>query len=80
VIGTFAVALVLGLKAMWAVQVVFDALFFGYVALLIRMRRLAAERAMKLTFMPPPRRASRPEPAYDLSRDYGELSLRRVAN
>jgi hypothetical protein len=80
VIGTFVLALVTGLKVMWPVQVAFDALFLGYLALLVRMRNLAVERARKLTFIPPERRAGRPRPAYDLSRDYGELSLRRAAN
>jgi hypothetical protein len=80
VIGTFVVALIPGLQVMWPVQVAFDALFLGYLALLVRMRNLATERAAKLAFMPPPRSASRPRPAYDLSRDYGELSLRRAAN
>jgi hypothetical protein len=80
VIGTFVVALIPGLKIMWPVQLAFDALFLVYLALLVRMRNLAAERAVKLTFIPPPRRAGRPQPAYDLSRDYGELSLRRAAN
>ncbi len=80
VIGTFVVALLPGVKIMWPVQIAFDALFLGYVALLIRMRNLAAERALKLTFIPPERRAGRPRPAYDLSRDYGELSFRRAAN
>jgi hypothetical protein len=79
-IGTFVVAVLPGLQIMWPVQIAFDVLFLVYVALLIRMRNLAAERAAKLTFMPPQRRAGRPQPVYDLSRDYGELSLRRAAN
>ena len=55
-------------------------LFVGYVALLVRMRNLAAERELKLTFMPPPAAGRPARPAYDLGRDYGELSLRRAAN
>ena len=80
VVGTFLVALIPGLSVMWAVQVSFDVVFVGYVALLVRMRNLAAERELKLTFMPQPARAARARPAYDLGRDYGELSLRRAAN
>ena len=80
VVGTFLVALIPGLSIMWSVQVAVDVVFLGYVALLVRMRNLAAERAAKLTFIPPERRAGRPRPAYDLDRDYGELSLRRAAN
>jgi hypothetical protein len=49
--------------------------------LLIRMRNVAAEREIKLTFMPQQSRlAARPRPAYDLDEGYGELSLRRAAN
>ncbi len=55
-------------------------LFVGYVALLVRMRNLAAERELKLTFMPPPARIPRSRPTYDLGRDYRELSFRRAAN
>ena len=43
----------------------FDLLFVGYVALLVRMRNLAAEREMKLTFTAEPvrRRPGGPGPA-----------------
>ena len=37
---------------MLAVHVMLDLLFVGYMALLVRMRNLAAEREMKLTFLP----------------------------
>jgi hypothetical protein len=40
------------LSVMWMVNVAVDVLFVGYVALLVRMRNLAAEREMKLTFLP----------------------------
>ena len=39
-------------SAMWPVQIVFDLAFLSYVMLLIRLRNLAAEREIKLTFMP----------------------------
>jgi hypothetical protein len=80
VVGTFLVALIPGLSVMWGVQVVADVVFVGYIALLVRMRNLAAERELKLTFIPQQARAARARPAYDLGRDYGELSLRRAAN
>ncbi len=80
VVGTFLVALIPGLSVMWGVQVVADVVFVGYVALLVRMRNLAAERELKLTFIPQQARAARARPAYDLGRDYGEISLRRAAN
>jgi hypothetical protein len=37
---------------MLLVHVVIDVLFVAYIALLIRMRNVAAERDMKLTFLP----------------------------
>jgi hypothetical protein len=59
----------------------FDLVFAGYVALLVRMRNLAAERELKLTFMPRQAGAVRSRPSYDFgSGGYGELSLRRAAN
>lgn len=49
-------SLVLGflpqLRALWAVHVVLDVLFAGYVALLVYLRNLAAEREMKVRFLP----------------------------
>jgi hypothetical protein len=82
-VGSLLLALVPGLSVMWSVQIVFDVLLLGYVALLIRMRNLAAEREIKLTFMPshPEARARRQQlaPAYDME-GYGDISLRRVAN
>jgi len=64
-------SLVLGflppLRALWAVHVVLDVLFVGYVAALIYLRNLAAEREMKVRFLPP----AAPEPA---------LLYRRSAN
>lgn len=47
-------AMIPGLAIMWTVNIVVDLLFAGYVALLVRMRNLAAEREMKLTFLPAP--------------------------
>ena len=83
VVGTFLLAIIPGLSVMWSLQVIFDVIFAGYVALLIRMRNVAAERELKLTFMPQQARAARPRPrpAYDLgSAGYGELGLHRAAN
>jgi hypothetical protein len=50
--GSLLLSRIHGLGVMLAVQVVFDLLFVGYVALLIRLRNLSAEREMKLTFLP----------------------------
>jgi hypothetical protein len=80
VLGSFFLAIIPGLSVMWSVQLMFDAVFAVYVAMLIRARNLAAERDLKLTFMPSPARPTR-RPAYDLgSAGYGDLSLRRAAN
>ena len=82
VVGSLFLAIVSGVSAMWSVQVLFDLALVAYVALLIRMRNLAAERELKLTFMPQSApRARRPKPAYDLGvNGYGDLDLRRAAN
>ncbi|HET7522853.1 MAG TPA: hypothetical protein VFJ79_01780 [Acidimicrobiales bacterium] len=81
VIGSLLLSVVSGVSAMWTVQVVFDLCFTAYVALLIRMRNLAAERELKLTFMPHSTRPSRPRPAYEMGASgYGELDLQRAAN
>ena len=81
VIGSLLLSFVSGVSAMWTVQVIFDLCFTAYVALLIRMRNLAAERELKLTFMPHNARTARPRPAYDLGGSgYGDMDLRRAAN
>lgn len=81
VVGSLLLSVVSGVSAMWTVQVVFDLCFTAYVALLIRMRNLAAERELKLTFMPHSARPARPRPAYDLGGSgYSDLDLQRAAN
>lgn len=82
VVGSLLLAIIPGMSAIWPVQIMFDLVFAGYVALLIRIRNLAAERALKLRFMSQqPTRERRPRPSYDLSGSgYGDLSLRRAAN
>jgi hypothetical protein len=80
VFGSLMLAVLSGVSAMWSVQVFFDLVLTGYVALLIRMRNMAAERELKLTFMPQAPRP-RPRPSYDLGvSGYGDLDLRRAAN
>ncbi len=58
-LATSALTLVLGvlpvLRTMLLVHVVVDVLLVAYVALLIRQRTLAAEREMKVRFLPGPR-------------------------
>lgn len=56
VIGSLVLAIIPGLHAMVYVQILFDLLMAGYVALLVRMRNLAAEREMKLSYLSTNRR------------------------
>jgi len=79
-VGSLLVALIPGLRVVWAVQITLDILFLAYLALLARMRRLAVERADKVRFIAarPPAGPTRPAP--DQSEGYGDLSLGRAAN
>jgi hypothetical protein len=58
-------SLVLGflpqLRALWAVHVALDVVFAAYVGLLVYLRNLAAEREMKVRFLPTAN--AQPEPA-----------------
>jgi hypothetical protein len=78
-VGSLLLALIPGVSVMWPVQILFDLLLVGYIALLIRMRNLAAERELKLTFLPP-QRVARPRPSYDFGGGYGDVEFRRAAN
>ena len=66
----------IGLRPVWILHLVFDALFVAYVALLIRMRNIAAEKELKLRLLPTPPPAAAPAPA----RTEPVLLLRRSAN
>lgn len=81
VLGSLVLSVVSGVSAMWTVQIAFDLLFTAYLALLIRMRNLAAERELKLTFMPHATRPARSHRSYDIGAPgYADLDLRRAAN
>jgi hypothetical protein len=67
--GTLVLGLVPGMRALLGLHLVLDALFVGYVALLLRMRNETAEREMKVRFLP--QAGPAPEPL---------LALRRSAN
>jgi hypothetical protein len=64
--GTLVLGMVPGMRVMWGLHLVLDALFVAYVALLVRMRNLAAEREMKVRFLP--HAAPAPEPAFAMRR------------
>ena len=74
VVATLALGLVLNMGIMLVAHVVADVLLVGYVALLVHQRNVAAERDMKVRFLPQPHRL---DPA--LLRAEPEL-LRRSAN
>lgn len=80
-VGSFALALLPGLAILWSVQVLFDILLASYVAILVNLRNRAAEREMKLRYMPNARPVARPRRTYDFgAAGYGDLDLRRAAN
>ena len=63
--GTLVLGFLPGLRPLLGLHVVLDLLLAGYVALLVRARNIAAEREMKLRFLP---RTASPEPAFLLRR------------
>ncbi|MDQ3575004.1 MAG: hypothetical protein M3404_08815 [Actinomycetota bacterium] len=63
---TFVLAMVLSTPALWVLHLVMDGLLFGFLALLVRMRSIAAEKEMKLRFLPPA--SGRPQPALVMRR------------
>ncbi len=73
VAGSLVLGLIPGLRVMLGLNIVLDLLCVAYVALLIRARNLAAEREMKVRYLPRavPVPATVPAPA---------LLLRRSAN
>jgi hypothetical protein len=51
-VGSLVLGFLPPLRALWAVHVVVDVLFAAYVGLLLYLRNLAAEREMKVRFLP----------------------------
>lgn len=49
---TFLIGLVPSLRMVWGATGLCAALLLGYIFLLVRMKSLAAEREMKLAFLP----------------------------
>jgi hypothetical protein len=50
--ATFVLGLMPGMRVFLALHVVLDGLFAGYVALLVHLKSLAAERSAKVRFLP----------------------------
>jgi len=75
-LAAMVTSLVLGfipsLRILWVVHVLVDAMFVTYVALLVHMRNQAAEKEMKVRFLPQHLGTRAPEPA--------ALLLRRSAH
>ena len=71
-LAAMVTSLVLGfvpsLRILWVVHVLVDAMFVTYVALLVHMRNQAAEREMKVRFLPQHLGSRSPEPALLLRR------------
>ena len=71
-VASLVLGLVPALRILWVVHLIVDFLFVAYVAMLVHMRNQAAERDMKVRFLPGHLSTHRPEPA--------TLLLRRSAN
>ena len=71
-LAAMVTSLVLGfvpsLRILWVVHLLVDAMFVTYVALLVHMRNQAAERDMKVRFLPGRLPGRAPEPALLLRR------------
>ena len=71
-LAAMVTSLVLGfipsLRILWVVHLLVDAMFVTYVALLVHMRNQAAEREMKVRFLPQHLGTRSPEPALLLRR------------
>ena len=71
-LAAMVTSLVLGfipsLRILWVVHLLVDAMFVTYVALLVHMRNQAAERDMKVRFLPQHLGTRTPEPALLLRR------------
>ena len=68
-VSTLLLSFIPGLRVMLVLHAIVDVLFFVYVALLVRVRTVSAEREMKLRFLPGTREQVEPV-----------LALRRSAN
>jgi len=60
VVATLGLGVFVGSSLVWGAQLLTDVLLAAYVALLVHQRNVAAERDMKVRFLP---RAARLEPA-----------------
>jgi hypothetical protein len=68
------------MSAVWVVQVLFDILVAVYVAVLLQVRNVSAERQRKVSYMPPVRQSSERTSRAAFSRRYADLEFQQVAN
>ncbi len=66
--GSLVLGFLQPLRVLWAVHVLLDLLFLAYIGLLVYVRNVAAEREMKVRFLPAQAAAPQPEPAFAYSR------------
>jgi hypothetical protein len=66
--GSLVLGILPPLRILWSIHVVIDILFAAYVGTLVYLRNLAAEREMKVRFLPTGPAAYQPEPALLLRR------------
>jgi len=52
VVATLVLGVLVGSGLVWSVQIIADVLLVAYVALLVHQRNVAAERDMKVRFLP----------------------------
>ncbi|HUF32170.1 MAG TPA: hypothetical protein VMN58_03040 [Acidimicrobiales bacterium] len=52
--GSLVLGMIPGLRVMLALHLVLDLLFVGYIVMLVQVRNMAAERDMKVRFLPGP--------------------------
>jgi hypothetical protein len=50
--GSLLLGFIPSLRVLWGLHLLLDALFAGYVALLVHMRNMAAEQEMRVRFIP----------------------------
>jgi hypothetical protein len=67
-VGSLVLGILPPLRILWSIHLVIDLLFVAYVGALVYLRNLAAEREMKVRFLPPPAPAYQAEPALLLRR------------
>jgi hypothetical protein len=67
-VGSLVLGVLPPLRILWSIHVVIDILFAAYVGTLVYLRNLAAEREMKVRFLPTGPAAYQPEPALLLRR------------